>query len=59
VRIAHRIRTVIDYDMVMVVDGGQIVGFDTSLHRALLGDESSMFYQMCKESGEIDALKAV
>ncbi|KAJ1679776.1 hypothetical protein EV182_001345 [Spiromyces aspiralis] len=28
-------------------------------HRALLGDESSMFYQMCKESGEIDALKVV
>lgn len=48
--IAHRLRTVIDYDRVMLLDEGKIVEFD---HPAvLLSNPSSQFYGLCEATGE-------
>lgn len=48
--IAHRLRTVIDYDRVMLLDQGKIVEFDRPA--ALLSDPSSQFYGLCEATGE-------
>ncbi|PIL23137.1 ATP-binding cassette transporter [Ganoderma sinense ZZ0214-1] len=48
--IAHRLRTVIDYDRVIVLDQGKIVEFDTPA--ALLSNPSSMFHALCKATGK-------
>ncbi|KAJ1723570.1 hypothetical protein LPJ53_002093 [Coemansia erecta] len=46
--IAHRLNTIIDSDMILVVDGGKVAEFDTPAN--LLADESSIFAQMVQES---------
>ncbi|RPD54947.1 multidrug resistance-associated ABC transporter [Lentinus tigrinus ALCF2SS1-7] len=48
--IAHRLRTVIDYDRVMLLDQGRIAEFDTPA--ALLSDPQSKFYALCKATGK-------
>ncbi|KAJ2928533.1 hypothetical protein H1R20_g8544, partial [Candolleomyces eurysporus] len=48
--IAHRLRTVIDYDRVMLLDEGRIIEFDKP--SALLSDSSSQFYALCKATGK-------
>ncbi|KZP24950.1 multidrug resistance-associated ABC transporter [Athelia psychrophila] len=48
--IAHRLRTVIDYDRVMILDQGRIVEFDKPA--TLLADSSSSFYGLCKATGK-------
>jgi ABC-type multidrug transport system fused ATPase/permease subunit len=48
--IAHRLRTVIDYDRVMLLDQGKIVEFDDPA--VLLSDPSSQFYGLCQATGE-------
>ncbi|EPQ52340.1 multidrug resistance-associated ABC transporter [Gloeophyllum trabeum ATCC 11539] len=48
--IAHRLRTVIDYDRVMLLEEGHIVEFDTP--STLLSDLSSKFYALCKATGK-------
>ncbi|KAG2343136.1 multidrug resistance-associated ABC transporter [Suillus weaverae] len=48
--IAHRLRTVIDYDRVMLLDQGKIVEFDRPA--VLLSDPSSQFYGLCEATGE-------
>ncbi|KAK0203733.1 multidrug resistance-associated ABC transporter [Desarmillaria ectypa] len=48
--IAHRLRTVIDYDRVMLLDQGSIVEFDTP--NVLLSDPASKFYALCKATGK-------
>ncbi|KAL0959849.1 hypothetical protein HGRIS_011525 [Hohenbuehelia grisea] len=48
--IAHRLRTVIDYDRVMLLDQGRIVEFDKP--SVLLSNSSSDFYQLCKATGK-------
>ncbi|KAG2156756.1 multidrug resistance-associated ABC transporter [Suillus bovinus] len=55
--IAHRLRTVIDYDRVMLLDQGKIVEFGQNLTKAfrpahLLSDPSSQFYELCEATGE-------
>lgn len=50
--IAHRLRTVIDYDRVMLLDRGKIVEFDTP--SVLLKDTSSQFYGLCKATGSAE-----
>ncbi|KAJ7489160.1 multidrug resistance-associated ABC transporter [Mycena latifolia] len=47
--IAHRLRSIIDYDKVIVLDEGRIVEFDRP--RTLLQNSDSTFYKMCKATG--------
>ncbi|KZT58208.1 multidrug resistance-associated ABC transporter [Calocera cornea HHB12733] len=55
--IAHRLRTVIDYDKVLVLDQGRIAEYDDPAR--LLANPSSMFYALCKSTGktEFEVLK--
>ncbi|KAJ1924906.1 hypothetical protein IWQ60_004913 [Tieghemiomyces parasiticus] len=55
--IAHRLRTVIDYDRIMVLDQGRLVEFDSPL--ALLERSESVFHSMCVKSGDFDVLLAL
>jgi len=48
--IAHRLRTIIDYDRVMLLDAGKIAEFDKPA--TLLRDTSSKFYSLCKAAGK-------
>ncbi|KAJ2656039.1 hypothetical protein IWW48_005235 [Coemansia sp. RSA 1200] len=48
--IAHRLRTIIDYDKVLVLDHGKVVEFDTPYN--LLQNENGIFRHMCEKSGE-------
>ncbi|EJC97742.1 multidrug resistance-associated ABC transporter [Fomitiporia mediterranea MF3/22] len=48
--IAHRLRTVIDYSRVMILDQGRIVEYDRP--GTLLSDPSSYFYSLCEAEGE-------
>ncbi|CAG8502871.1 1064_t:CDS:10 [Rhizophagus irregularis] len=53
--IAHRLRTIIDYDRVLVLDEGNVVEFDTPYN--LLQNPNSLFYKLCEQSNEFDYLK--
>ncbi|KDQ53279.1 hypothetical protein JAAARDRAFT_72568 [Jaapia argillacea MUCL 33604] len=48
--IAHRLRTVIDYDRVMLLEDGKIVELDRPA--VLLSDPNSKFYSLCKATGK-------
>ncbi|KAJ2083395.1 hypothetical protein H4R24_000872 [Coemansia sp. RSA 988] len=52
--IAHRLRTVIDYDRLLVLDKGAVVEFDTPWN--LLQDPNGHFRSMCENSGELNHL---
>jgi len=47
--IAHRLRTVIDYDRIMLLEQGQVVEFDRP--SVLLSDPSTKFYALCQATG--------
>ncbi|KDR79985.1 hypothetical protein GALMADRAFT_242167 [Galerina marginata CBS 339.88] len=47
--IAHRLRTVIDYDRVMLLEQGRIIEFDRPA--TLLSNPASKFYALCKATG--------
>ncbi|CAE6535307.1 unnamed protein product [Rhizoctonia solani] len=49
ITIAHRLRTIIDYDKVLVMDQGHIAEYDEP--SLLLADPSSKFYALCKATG--------
>jgi ABC-type multidrug transport system fused ATPase/permease subunit len=55
--IAHRLRTVIEYDKILVLDQGEIVEFANPL--TLLETPESVFNKMCENSGEYDNLLAL
>lgn len=46
--IAHRLRSILDCHMVMVMEKGELIEFDKP--SSLLGNTSSVFYNMYKES---------
>ncbi|KAG9073933.1 hypothetical protein FS749_014558, partial [Ceratobasidium sp. UAMH 11750] len=52
--IAHRLRTVIDYDRILVLDAGQVVEYDTPGN--LLVKKDGAFHAMCKKSGDYEEL---
>ncbi|CAI2167258.1 20609_t:CDS:10 [Funneliformis geosporum] len=53
--IAHRLRTIIDYDRVLVLDHGNVAEFDTPYN--LLQNPDSLFYKLCEQSNEFEYLK--
>lgn len=55
--IAHRLHTVIEYDRILVLDQGEIVEFDSPL--TLIDNPESVFYKMCRKSGEFESLLAL
>ncbi|KAI9501300.1 P-loop containing nucleoside triphosphate hydrolase protein [Coemansia spiralis] len=52
--IAHRLRTIIDYDRVLVLDNGKVAEFDTPY--SLLQNKGGIFRNMCTNSGEYENL---
>ncbi|KAG0006856.1 hypothetical protein BGZ65_002794 [Modicella reniformis] len=57
ITIAHRIRTIADFDRVLVMNAGVIAEFDKPY--ALITKEDSLFRSMCERSSEFDALLAI
>lgn len=55
--VAHRIRTVIDYDRLIVLDKGRIVEFDTPWK--LIQKEGGVFRDMCLKSGQMRELESM
>uniref|UniRef100_D8Q0Y8 Multidrug resistance-associated ABC transporter n=1 Tax=Schizophyllum commune (strain H4-8 / FGSC 9210) TaxID=578458 RepID=D8Q0Y8_SCHCM len=56
ITVAHRLRTVIDYDRLIVLDKGQIAEFDTPAN--LIEREGGIFRTMCLKSGHFAELEA-
>ncbi|OCH88899.1 multidrug resistance-associated ABC transporter [Obba rivulosa] len=54
--VAHRLRTVIDYDRLLVLDKGNLAEFDTPLN--LINKEGGIFRDMCLKSGTFAELEA-
>ena len=54
--VAHRLRTVIDYDRLIVLDRGALAEFDTPL--SLIRKEGGIFRSMCLKSGTFAELEA-
>lgn len=52
--IAHRLRSVIDYDKILVMDAGEVKEFDHPY--SLLLNKNSLLYSMCEQSGELESL---
>ncbi|KAG0274868.1 hypothetical protein BGZ95_009402, partial [Linnemannia exigua] len=52
--IAHRLRTIIDFDRVLVMDHGKVVQMDTPAK--LIREEGGVFRNMCQRSGEFELL---
>ncbi|KAM9921012.1 hypothetical protein OXX80_012300, partial [Metschnikowia pulcherrima] len=52
--IAHRLRSIIDYDRILVMDAGRVVEYDDPY--ALISNKETLFYSMCENSGELDSL---
>ena len=48
ITVAHRIKTIINYDKILVLSSGEIADFDTPNN--LLSNEKSMFYQLYSKS---------
>ncbi|WFD25644.1 hypothetical protein MNAN1_000607 [Malassezia nana] len=55
--VAHRLKTIIDYDKVLVLGQGKVIEFDSP--HALLSDSSSAFHGLCERTGELDQLLAM
>ena len=49
VTIAHRLNTILDYDMIVVMDNGIVSEYDSP--KALLEDSDSHFFKMAKDAG--------
>lgn len=52
--IAHRLRSIIDYDKILVMDAGRVVEYEDPY--TLIANTESLFHSMCENSGELDTL---
>lgn len=52
--IAHRLKTIVDYDKVLVLGAGEVLEFGKPVE--LLKDEGSAFRQLCVRSGHFEEL---
>ncbi|KAJ1566776.1 hypothetical protein HK405_008439 [Cladochytrium tenue] len=57
--IAHRLRTVADYDRILVLDHGEVVEFGTPEELMTGAAGAGHFRRMCEETGEFDELLAI
>ncbi|KAI8590273.1 P-loop containing nucleoside triphosphate hydrolase protein [Geranomyces variabilis] len=55
--IAHRIRSIADYDRVLVLDSGAVVEYDTPAN--LMDMEGGIFARMCRQTGQAEELRAL
>ncbi|VVT55606.1 uncharacterized protein SAPINGB_P004665 [Magnusiomyces paraingens] len=55
--IAHRLRSIADYDRILVMDAGRAVEYDHP--HVLLQNTGSIFYSMCANSGELETLLGI
>ncbi|KDQ09185.1 hypothetical protein BOTBODRAFT_179201 [Botryobasidium botryosum FD-172 SS1] len=55
ITIAHRLKTVFDYDRILVLGGGAVLEFDTPA--SLLAREGGAFREMCMRSADWDELR--
>ncbi|GMM34147.1 bile acid-transporting ATPase [Saccharomycopsis crataegensis] len=53
--IAHRLRSIIDYDKILVMDAGEVKEYADPW--TLISDKSTIFYSMCANSGELETLE--
>lgn len=54
--VAHRLRTIIDYDRLLVLDNGELAEFDTPLN--LIHRADGIFRSMCMKGGMLAELEA-
>ncbi|KAG9063667.1 hypothetical protein KI688_003778 [Linnemannia hyalina] len=54
ITVAHRLRTIMDYDRVLVLEEGRVIEFDSPIN--LITNPSSRFRDMVEKSGECDTL---
>ncbi|CAG8620597.1 18107_t:CDS:10 [Acaulospora morrowiae] len=57
ITIAHRLRTVADYDKILLMDAGNVIEFDAPY--TLMQNPDSAFRKMCEESGELPELMEI
>ena len=55
ITIAHRIKTIADYDKICVLDKGKVIEFGRPLE--LMEKEGGVFQSMCEQSGEMEELR--
>lgn len=57
ITIAHRLKTVLDYDRILVLGNGDILEFDTP--RALIRKSGGAFREMCRASADWPLLQSI
>ncbi|KAJ2999390.1 hypothetical protein HDV02_003008 [Globomyces sp. JEL0801] len=55
--VAHRLKTIVDYDRVLVMDDGKVGEFGTPYE--LLSNKNGLFHSMCVESGDYEELVTI
>jgi ABC-type multidrug transport system fused ATPase/permease subunit len=57
ITIAHRLKTVLDYDRILVLGNGEVLEFDSP--RRLLERSGGVFRDMCRASTDWPMLQAI